>query len=230
MSRRALAELLALVAPPACATCREPLPRADDVLCGACLRALPWLRGPRCGRCGLPAHAARRGRCPAAAAAFSRAWAPFAHEGAARSVVLALKYRGALPLADLMAAHVAATAPAGLLEPGCVLVPVPLHPFRRRRRGFNQAARLAGALGRRRGLEIAECLRRRGGAARQVGARRSERQAVGRLVFEAVAPPPSRVVLVDDVHTTGATLDACARALRLAGAREVAAVTYARAL
>jgi predicted amidophosphoribosyltransferase len=223
-----LAELLALLSPPACVACRAPLRRGDEVLCAGCGRALPWIRGPRCPRCALPGHPGAR--CPAARAAFEGAWAPLAFDGPARAVVVALKHRGALPLADLMAAHVVATAPPGLLGPGAVLVPVPSHPVRRRRRGFDHAARLAAAVAGRRGLEVSACLRRRGPAVAQVGASRAERRAPGRLAVEVLAPPPVRVVLVDDVHTTGATLDAAARALRGAGAGHVAAVTYARTL
>ena len=96
VTRRGLAELLAIVAPPACVACREPLGRADQLLCPGCLRALPWLRGRRCPRCGLPRH--RRGGCPARGAAFARAWAPLAYDGPARALVQALKFRAALPV------------------------------------------------------------------------------------------------------------------------------------
>jgi predicted amidophosphoribosyltransferase len=193
-----------------------------------CLRALEWMQGARCPRCALAPH--RGGRCPARDAAFALSWAPFAYEGTAKALVGALKFAGALPVAGLMAAQLAANAPPGLLRPGVTLVPVPTHPARRRRRGFDQALVLAAALGTRTGLPVASCLRRRGAATRQLGADRDERRAAGRLVIEAIRPPPSRCVLVDDVHTTGATLDACARALRARGARHVVAVTYARAL
>src|SRR5215212_167316 len=121
MTRRGLAELIAVLAPPACVACREPLGRAGELLCPACLRALPWLRGPRCERCGLPRH--RRGGCPARAAAYSGAWAPLAYDGPARAVVRALKLRGALPLVELMAAQVAATLPRALCAGAVVPVP-----------------------------------------------------------------------------------------------------------
>ena len=225
---RAFDEILAVIAPPACAACRAPLARADALVCAACLRALPWLRGPRCPRCALPPHRGRR--CPAAAAAFSLAWAPVSYDGAAKALVGALKFGGALPVATLMAAQLAATAPPGLLRGGASLVPVPTHPARRRRRGFDQAGVLAAALARRTGLPLDECLARRGPAVRQLGASRDERRAAGRLGFEVHAAPPAHAVLVDDVHTTGATLDVCAHALRAAGTRHVVAITYARAL
>jgi predicted amidophosphoribosyltransferase len=223
---RGLAELLALIVPPACAVCHDPLSHSEDVLCAGCRRGLPWLLGPRCARCGLPAPCRP---CPGRAAAFDAAWAPVAYAGSARSVVTALKFRGGLALAGLMAAQIAAGAPSGLLA-DATLVPVPLHPHRRRRRGFDQAQRLAAALGVRTRLPVATCLRRRGPAHRQLGAGRADRMAADRMVIGAVGRAPAVAVLVDDVHTTGATFDACARALRAAGSRRVACVAYARTL
>jgi ComF family protein len=219
-------ELVAALAPPACPACREPLRDATATLCAPCRRALPWLRGPRCARCGLPQPC---GRCPAHAAAYDTAWAPLAYDGPARALVTALKFRGALPVADLIAAQIAATAPRPLLH-GVALVPVPLHPARRRARGYDQAAAIARALAARTGLPLVGCLVRDGAATRQLGARRRERLADGRLQLAVRGRAPRRALLVDDVHTTGATFDACARALRAAGAAQVAAVAYARAL
>ena len=110
------------------------------------------------------------------------------------------------------------------------MVPVPAHRGRRRRRGFDAAALLAAALAGRTGLPLTPCLRRVDRGRRQVGAGRVLRRSAGRFEAVLVAPPPRVVLLVDDVHTTGATLDACARALKAGGAEEVAAVTYARTL
>jgi predicted amidophosphoribosyltransferase len=219
-------ELIALVVPPACVACRAVLPQAHLRLCATCVRALPWLPARCCARCGLPRH--RRGGCPAARAAFARAWSPLAYEGVARELVGALKFRGALPLAELMAAHIAANLPYDLRAGS--LVAVPAQPRRRRWRGFDPAATLSAALAPRLGLPEQPCLRRRDHGVRQVGASRSQRRRPGRLTIEVRAPPPSRALLVDDVHTTGATLDACARALVAGGCSEVVAVTYARTL
>jgi predicted amidophosphoribosyltransferase len=226
VTRRGVAELLAILAPPACVACREPVGPADGLLCAACLRELPWLRGRRCARCGLPRH--RHGGCPAAAAAFARAWAPMAYDGPARALVQALKLRGALPAVALMAAQIAATLPPELA--GGTLVPVPPQPARRRARGFDPAGALADALAARLELPVAPLLARHDRAGRQTRSRGSARRERGRIVISATAAAPARVLLVDDVHTTGTTLDACARALAAAGAREIAAVTYARTL
>jgi predicted amidophosphoribosyltransferase len=252
MTWRLTAELLAIVVPPACVACLSPLPRAGLLLCSACTRALPWLPRRVCPRCALPFH---RRACPAAGAAFGRAWAPLAYDGVARELVAALKFRAALPLAHLMAAHIAANLPPDLRPAGMdpypgargreaavdrapvarararvAVVPVPAQPARRRRRGFDPAAQLAAALAPRLGVPQAVCLRRLDRGGRQVGSSRSQRRRAGRLAIEIRAPPPARALLVDDVHTTGATLDACARALLAGGCREVVALAYARTL
>jgi predicted amidophosphoribosyltransferase len=222
-------ELTAALAPPACLACRSPLTGASAALCVPCRRALPWLAQPRCDRCALPAPCGAR-RCPARDAAFERAWAPLSHDGPARALVAALKFRGALPVADLMAAQIVASAPHDLLA-GATLVPVPLHPARRRARGFDQAALIAAALAQRSDRPLVACLRRGGPPTRQLGAGRAARRAAAeRQLLRTRGPVPGDVLLVDDVHTTGATLDACARTLWAAGASRVAAITYARTL
>lgn len=221
-----LPQLLALVVPPCCAACRAPGIRATDALCPACRRGLPWLPTATCERCGLPRPC---GRCPAAHAAFERAWSAMAYEGVARDAVRALKFARARVLADVMAAQIAACAPPALLIRG-TLVAVPAHPRRRRERGFDPAELLAAALSRRTGLPLQRALRRDATAARQLGASRAQRRELHRLGFTAAAAAPKRAILIDDVHTTGATLDACATALRSAGAHHVGAITWARTL
>jgi predicted amidophosphoribosyltransferase len=216
---------LDLLAPPICVACRGPCGR--ELVCGPCLRCLPWLRGHRCPRCALPRH---RSGCPAAAAAFDRAWSPLAYEGSARDLVHALKFRGALPLAGLMAAHMAANLPLDLRHDALTIVPVPPHKGRLRRRGFDPAALLASGLAERARLPRSACLMRADRGRRQVGAGRSLRRSAGRFAAVAAAPSPRAAVLVDDVHTTGATLDACARALKESGAEWVGAITYVRTL
>jgi ComF family protein len=152
-----------------------------------------------------------------------------AYSGPARNLVSALKFRGAFRVADAMAAQIAANSPHGLLV-GVTLVPVPLHPRRLRSRGYNQAAAIAEALGERAQLPLADCLVREGPAVTQVGRHREQRRAGPAGVIRARSAVPARVLLVDDVVTTGATLAACQKTLREAGTSEFGAVVFARTL
>jgi predicted amidophosphoribosyltransferase len=221
-----LERALSLLVPPACLACRAPLGRAGEPLCGGCRAALPWLGEGVCPRCALPRPC---GPCPARRAAFTRAWAPFAHDGPARDLVGALKFRGTFAAADVMAAQIAANLPSPLRDYSW-LVPVPPHPANHRARGFDQAYVLARMLARRTRFQVSVALDRDGPAERQLGAGRSQRRARGRIELTVNGRPPAAALLVDDVHTTGATLEACARALRRAGTERVAAITYTRTL
>lgn len=213
-----LRHLLDLLVPPRCLACGAPA----GTVCGACRRALRFI-GPACPRCALPAPC---GDCPARGAPWSRAIAAVAFEGPARELVHALKYDRHLAAADVMAAPLArAVGPAD----GFVLVPAPAHPARVRRQGFDHGVVLARALGARLGLPVVAALERHGPVLRQVEAgSAAERRGAARVRLTARGPIPDRVLLVDDVHTTGATLRAGAAALRDAGARTVHVSSYAR--
>jgi ComF family protein len=199
--------IAALLAPPLCWSCGGHAHRGR-ALCTGCRRELVFLPSEPIVLSGV------------------RVWAPLAYEGPGRDLVRALKFRGALSLAREMSALVVASAPRDLLRGD--LVPVPLHPVRQRRRGFNQAAVLAGAISRTTGLATSDCLRRRGPGSPQVGRSRGARLAGPAGSIEARARVPPAALIVDDVVTTGATVAACAAALRRAGATEVAAIAFAR--
>jgi ComF family protein len=164
----------------------------------------------------------------AAGAATPRIWAAFPYDGPAGALVRSLKFGGRIPIADVAAAQLAANAPPELLAG--VIVPVPLHPARLRRRGFNHSRILAASLARRTGLSVSDCLERVGDPRPQVGRGRRDRIAAmqGRVRVKPGRDAPERALLVDDVVTTGATLAACAAALRAAGCSTVAALAYSR--
>jgi predicted amidophosphoribosyltransferase len=155
-----------------------------------------------------------------------RAWSSAPHEGVPRELVVALKFRRLLSVAQLIAERIERRAPASMLSG--TLVPAPSTRLRTLSRGFDPAGEIAVALAERRGMPISTCLARSGGG-RQVGRRRAER--IGRPPhLHLRGEPPRSVLLVDDVLTTGATLSACACALRDGGAIRVAAVTFTRRL
>jgi ComF family protein len=210
-----LRTLAHLIAPPLCAGCGAHAGAAEP-LCATCRRELRWLGSE-------PVVA----EDPAL-----RMWAPVAYEGPAQGLVRALKFRGATRAAGAMAAQIAANAPPGWLAEPVQLVPVPLHPARARRRGYNQAALLATEIAHRTGLESNDCLERAGPRrGTQVGRDREQRLRgiAGTVTLKNErAPPLAGAILVDDVITTGATLAACARALRGTRPIPVVAVGYAR--
>ncbi len=199
-----------MLAPPLCWGCDGPSRRGEPV-CGRCRGGLHRLSAEPVWLCGV------------------RVWAPVAYSGPARDLVRALKFRGARGVADTMAAQMVAGASLEFQE-GLAVVPVPLHPRRRRTRGYNQAALIAAAVASRTGLRLADPLERTGPATAQVSRHRPERRAGPAGAIEARAAAPRRVLLVDDVVTTGATLAACSAALAGAGAVEIAALTFARTL
>jgi predicted amidophosphoribosyltransferase len=178
-----------------------------------------------CTRCSRGLAAAR----PVATGGpqgIDRVWSSAPHDGVARALVASLKFRRLLPVAEVMAERMHWLAPGHLL--GGAVVAVPPAQARRRRRGFDPAGELAAALAARLEVEVVACLARRG-SGHQVGRRRAERVRHPPRI-ESIAPAPRSVLLIDDVLTTGATLTACAQALRVSGAKRIVALTFTRRL
>jgi len=164
--------------------------------------------------------------------AFDRAWSLYVYEGPVRDAIHALKYGGHRALAEILGQLMADAAPALATSGVTAVVPVPLHPSRLVTRGFNQAEVLARPLASSLRVPLlAHALRRlrheHSQTALDVRARRS---GVRGAFAPGSAPPRGSVLLVDDVFSTGATVNACAAVLRASGAAHVAVLTLARAV
>jgi ComF family protein len=228
--------VLALVFPSRCPSCAAMLRHPSrGPLCEECWATLPRHRRPLCA-CGLPLavdDAPSCGRCRRGLNPAARGASLGPYEGSLRAVLHELKYRGRRRVAGRLAEEMLASpAVRRLLGADAVLVPVPLHPRRRRERGFNQSELLAAELARRTGLRVAPgALVRRRDTSPQAGLTAAARRAnvEGAFAVRQRAKVSGRpVVLVDDVFTTGATARGCARLLRAAGAADVRVLTVAR--
>ena len=238
-SRDILLAALGAVLPPRCLACGE-IVDLQGTLCPGCWTKLSFLQAPWCMCCGLPfefdaGYGALCGTCSRQAPVFDRARSVLAYDDGSRPLLLAFKHGDAT--------HAAATyggwmrrAAAELLPESDLVAPVPLHRLRLLRRKYNQAGLLALALAKSAGLPaVPDLLVRRRATRSQGSLGRSARVRNVRGAF-AVRPSRSpmvagrRFLLVDDVFTTGATVEECARVLKRAGASTVMVVTLARVL
>ncbi len=230
--------MLDLLYPRNCIHCGGPSPEPLRHLCWDCLSDTPKVEPPFCTVCGDPVagtvqHDYTCFSCSRQTPAFDRARSVVRYEGAVGEALRDIKYKNALwmvrDLAGLLLAGVQAEYPE---VPFTAVTAVPLHPARRRARGFNQSTMLGVALARRLRLPFREgLLRRIRPTVTQTGLTASQRTAnvVGAFrsgLFARLAG--KRILLVDDVMTTGATVNACAQALKKGGAASVHVVTVAR--
>ena len=225
--------------PPLCGGCRRTV-SLPATLCGSCWRELRLLERPWCDVLGVPfgVDMGEGALSPAAIAnppPFDRARSAVAYTGVARRMVQALKYNDRTDLAPWMARWMM-RAGAELIRDADVIVPVPLHARRFLRRRFNQSAELARAIAGLSGLGFEPALVVRAKPTRQqVGLGLAEREQNVRGAFKVPVAERERlrgrrVLAVDDVYTTGATVSAMARSLRRAGAAGVDVLTFARVL
>lgn len=229
--------------PPVCVSCRgvvETAPAAPDgfrQLCDACAAQLCWVQPPHCPTCGHPFYGEMESqrecpRCDGLDPAFGEGRTAVLFKGPARALVIELKYHRGLHVLEDME-RVFRRSPRVLeLAAGASLIPVPLHSRKERERGFNQAALLAAALARAAGgaARVFPCLRRTADTSTQTALDRKSRRSNLKNAF-ALAPgaplnPQLHYILVDDVFTTGSTLNSCAQALRRSGALNVDVITF----
>jgi ComF family protein len=229
--------MLDFALPPRCPCCGA-ITAEPHRFCLSCWRSLVFLGDPCCGRCGLPfaypggGGEALCGRCLAEPPPFDRLRAAVVYGDVSRQVALRLKYSGRPGLAETLAHFMKRHLGPG--EGNRLLVPVPLHRWRIWKRGYNQAALIASALSRRTGLPAGLDLLERTRATPPLrGLGRRERALAVRGAFKVPARSSGRVagrriLLVDDVYTSGATAAACARALKRSGAASVEVLCWAR--
>lgn len=229
------AAVLDLILPRACAACDGPT--GGGIVCDLCLSRLPALPSPRCERCGHPGTAPTCAMCdrlpPYVRAARSVCWAP---HPVSSPMIAALKYDGWRAVADAMAARMARLDwPDDVRAWRAAIVPVPLAASRYRERGYNQAEAIADGLAERIGVPVwRDVVVRARATASQTRLTPSGRSANVHAAFavpDAARPRVSQahLLIVDDVFTTGATMNGVAAALFEAGAREFSYVTFGRA-
>jgi ComF family protein len=224
-------DLAEIFFPPTCLACAEVLPAASPFCedCAAHVERLPW---PHCIQCSEPGAFLDR-RCPRCALrppAFSRAFAPFAHDGPIARAIHQFKYEDHPELAPGLAKLMADEAGHFLSTSPGIICAIPLHRKRFRERKYDHAQLLAAALAKRTGQRVVHALSRWRPTDRQVGLSEADREINVAGAFRPTCKlRGEQVLLVDDVFTTGATARSAARALLQGGAKSVRVLTLARA-
>jgi ComF family protein len=228
-------KLLDLLFPPLCMGCRAAV--GQPGFCAACWSGITFLEGPGCHCCGLPFAVALDGEtlcaaCLAKPPAFDSARAILAYDEKSRGAILALKHADRLDLVPGFSRWLGRSGNL-LLKDSDMVIPVPLHPLRLWRRRYNQSAEVARRLARDWSLAYDPGTLARSRSTPSQGLMASARARRRNVLSAFKVRDPAKVagrhvLLVDDVLTTGATVDACARALKRAGAKRVHVLVLAR--
>ncbi len=216
------------VLPASCLLCHDRC--AEGMLCAACRDDLPLLGANACPRCAEPGTGGLTcGHCQKQPPHFDRAWAPWRYEHPMDRLIQAFKYQGQLGLAPLFAEGLAQQL-APVADQWDAIVPLPLHGERMGERGFNQSLELGKHLGRLLNLPVlSQVCQRTRATTSQAELPIDKRHANVRGAFHCTTSLDGRrLLLLDDVLTTGATLSECARTLKLHGARQVDVGVIAR--
>jgi ComF family protein len=234
LGRQLVRQAVDFALPPRCAGCGTIVDQVHD-FCPECWKSIDFLGNSGCTSCGLPLQATDAGQCAACLSQpprIARTRAAVAYDDISKAIAIRLKYGRKVALARTMARFMAPLIEEDGEER--VLVPVPLHRWRLWNRGFNQSALIASQLSRRLGLvsDPVALVRSRSTPPLRGMSLSQRRRTVGGA-FRVTRPETvagKTVVLVDDVLTTGSTAEACARALRRAGAKRIELVAWARVI
>lgn len=237
--RRGIADAVDFLLPRLCCGCGERVFDRFQLVCPACLKRIPPLLEPICVRCGCPdariTGPDKCANCPPGTIWFNRARGVVRFGGIAQTMVHRLKYQTRMEFADMLGrAMLAAYCRDGDSARADVVVPVPLFSARKRHRGFNQSDLLAKFMARALGIPFApRALKRTRPTVTQTRLKKGQRRQNVEGAFECRRKQDiagKRVLLIDDVYTTGSTINECARVLKLAGAVSVECLAYARAV
>ena len=222
------ADLINLLFPPRCPVCGDIVEPSGDLICPSCVFKLSPVRQPTCRKCGKELFSERAEYCFDCSRherSFESGAALFNYNETAKKSMAAIKYRNKREFLDFYAEMMAYRFRHTIQnwKPD-VLIPVPVHPSRRRKRGFNQAEELARRLSKLLRIPVeSRLLVRTRKTAPQRELNPQQRLANLKQAFSVNPgrPIPQRVVLVDDIYTTGSTMEACSRALKAAGVQEI---------